>query len=272
MKDFTIAFDILLDKLKKRENFAFTRFSDGELFIMQNKKVVLAESTYVTGDIEGFNRYTIEEQKEFIPKRDEKYRQKLIECYMHNQDNFFKGICTGTDPHVGDENFKYMIDLHGGDHPNLTFSNLLINANYKRFMEEMVPIIADLADEYDNILYVVNENANTRRLPFKLKKEFHIGSNCMIDSYHVIEEVREYIKENNIENHIVLCSAASLSNFITYENFKDNNNNTYLDIGSCLNPVVGLEGWVYTRGYLTSYWLNEESPFGSQVDIWQNTD
>ena len=272
MKDFNKAFDSLLDKLENRENFAFSRFSDGELFIMQDKKVVLAESSYITGDIEGFNRYTIEEQKEFIPGRDEKYRQKLLECYAHNQEGYFKGICTGTDPHVGDENFKYMLDLHGGDHANLTFSNLLINANYSRFIEEMVPVLCDRADEHNEILYVVNENANTHRLPFKIKKKFLIGSNCMIDSYHVAEEVGDYIRDNDIQNHIILCSAASLSNFVIYENFKENNNNTYLDIGSCLNPILGLKGWVYTRGYLTSYWLNHESPFGTQVDVWQNID
>ena len=38
MKHFKGAFDILLTKLRDKENFAFSRFSDGELFIMQNKK------------------------------------------------------------------------------------------------------------------------------------------------------------------------------------------------------------------------------------------
>ncbi|MHA1941669.1 MAG: hypothetical protein ACW97P_08085, partial [Candidatus Hodarchaeales archaeon] len=66
-----------------------------------------------------------------------------------------------------------------------------------------------------------------------------------------------------------LCSAASLSNFIIYECYKDNSNNTFLDIGSCLNPLLNLEGWKYTRGYLTSYWLNSGSPFGKQIDTWR---
>ena len=58
MKNFTKAFDSLLEKIQKKENFAFTRFSDGELFIMQNKTVVLADNHYITGDIKGSNRYT----------------------------------------------------------------------------------------------------------------------------------------------------------------------------------------------------------------------
>ena len=66
MKDFYAEFTKFLNKLKKNENFAFARFSDGELFIMQNKTVILAEDHYVTGEIKGPNIYTKEEQKEFL--------------------------------------------------------------------------------------------------------------------------------------------------------------------------------------------------------------
>jgi len=263
MKDFKKAFDVLLNKIKNKENFAFTRFSDGELFILQNKTVVLAENHYITGDIRGPNKYTKEEQKEFYPEKHQMYREKLIECYMHNQDNYFKGIVSATDAHVGRENFNWMIDFHGGDHENLTFSNLLINANYVRFIKELAPLFFDR-----EIIYVVNELAKTSNLKFKISKEFKIGSNCMIENYDTVEKVKNYIKENQIKDAIILCSAASLSNFIIYECFKDNPNNTFLDIGSCLNPFLGLEGWQYTRGYLTGWLLGSNNPFKNQVDVW----
>jgi hypothetical protein len=263
VKDFNGAFNHTIAMLKNKENFAFTRFSDGELFIMQNKTVVLADNHYITGKIRGPNRYTKEEHKEFYPEKHQKYRQKLLECYKHNQDRYYKGICTSTDGHVGRENFEWMVDAHGGDHPNLTYANLLINANYKRFVEEMVPLFVDR-----DIIYVVNSMANVSNLPFEVKKTFEIGSNCMINDYHVSEDIKNYIQENNITDHIVLCSAASLSNFIIHDCYKDNNNNTFLDIGSCLNPLLGLEGWKYTRGYLTAYWMNSGSPFAKQVDVW----
>jgi hypothetical protein len=262
-KNFTQDFDFLLNKLKKQENFAFTRFSDGELFILQDKTVVLADNHYITGDIRGPNRYTKEEHKEFYPDKHQQYREKLIECYTHTQEHYYKGICTSTDGHVGRENFDWMIDFHGGDHENLTFANLLINANYSRFVEELIPAIADRP-----ILYVVNEMADLSLLPFDIKKEFLIGSNCMIDNYETAEEVKDYIAQENITDHIILCSAASLSNYVIYEGFKSNPNNTFLDIGSCLNPLLGLEGWKHTRGYLTGYWLDSQSPFQRQVDVW----
>ena len=90
MKDFNNAFDSLLSMVKSGENFAFTRFSDGELFIMQNKTVVLADNHYITGDIKGPNKYTKEEHKEFYPERHQFYREKLIECYKHNQEKISK--------------------------------------------------------------------------------------------------------------------------------------------------------------------------------------
>ena len=263
MKNFTTAFDILLNKIERKDNFAFTRFSDGELFILQDKTLILADNHYVTGEITGPNRYTKEEHKEFYPDKHQFYREKLIECYRHNQNGYYKGICTSTDGHVGKENFDWMIDFHGGDHENLTFPNLLINANYKRFVEELIPLLQNR-----EVIYVVNELADTSKLPFEISKEFIIGSNCMINNYDTSESVRKYIEDNNITDAIILCSAASLSNFIIYDCFKNNPNNTFLDIGSCLNPLLSLEGWKYTRGYLTGYWLNSRSPFAKQVDIW----
>ena len=263
MKDFSTAFDNILEMLKSEENFAFTRFSDGELFILQNKTVVLADNHYITGDIRGYNKYTKEEHKEFHPEQHSLYRNKLIECYKYNQEKYFKGICTATDGHVGKENFDWMIEFHDGDHENLTFANLLINANYSRFVEQMIPVLCNR-----KIIYIVNELADTSKLPFEIKKEFKIGSNCMINNFNTSEKVANYIREKDIKDHVILCSAASLSNYIIHDCFKENSNNTFLDIGSCLNPLLNLEGWKYTRGYLTNYWLNSKSPFGSQVDKW----
>lgn len=261
-KDFIKQFDKVLDKLKKGENFAFARFSDGELDILKNKYVILADNYFISGNQKGNGIYTVEEQKEFVPEKHQFFREKLIEAYLHKQSNYFKGICTGTDLHVGSDNFNWMIEFHGGDHETLTFSNLLINANYKRFVEEMIPLFVNR-----KIIYVVNENANINNLPFNVEKTFLIGSNCFVNNYDVVEKVKQYIGEK--QDYIVLCSAASLSNLVIYENYKNNNNNTFLDIGSCLNPLLNLEGWKYTRGYLTSYWMNSNSPFGRQIDVWK---
>ena len=259
-KRFGDEFDKFLDKLKNKENFAFARFSDGELFILRNETVILAENHFVTGERKGHGIYPPEEQKEFIPEKHGFFQEKLMECFKFKMPEYYKGICCRND--VGEDAFFWQKGLNGGD-ADLTFSNLLINRNYRRFVEELVPVLKER-----DILYVVNESANLDGLPFEIRKDFRIGSNCMIDNYDTVQEVKRYIRDNNVKDHVVLCSAASLSNFIIRDCFEDNPNNTFLDIGSCLNPYLELEGWKHTRGYLTHYWLNSGSPYGDQVDIW----
>lgn len=259
-KRFDEEFDKFLNKLRNRENFAFARFSDGEFFILRNETVILAENHFVTGKREGHGIYTHEEQKEFIPEKHSFYQEKLMECFKHKMPEYYKGICCRND--VGEDAFFWQKGLNGGD-ADLTFSNLFINRNYRRFVEELVPVLKGR-----DIIYVVNEAADLSGLPFGVKKDFRIGSNCMIDNYDTIEKVKSYIQEHDIKDHVILCSAASLSNYIIRECFADNPSNTFLDIGSCLNPYLSLEGWKHTRGYLTHYWLNSGSPYGEQVDIW----
>jgi len=261
-RDFKEEFDKIKTKMENKENFAFVRFSDGEMFIMQNQTVVLAASYFVTGERVGNNIYTKEEQKEFHPSKHQFYRQRLIETLRFRKEGYYKGICTKTD--VGEVNFQWQLDLHGeGDEDHLTFANVLINSNYPRYVEELVPLLKER-----EVIYVVNELADLSGLPFEVKKDFRIGSNCMIDNYDTARKVKEYIKDNNIENHVILCSAASLSNFIIQECYEDNPNNTFLDIGSSLNPYLKLEGWKFTRGYLTSYWMKSDSHWGKQIDQW----
>ena len=135
-----------------------------------------------------------------------------MECFTFKMPEYYKGICCRND--VGEAAFFWQKELNGRDE-DLTFSNLLINRNYRRFVEEMVPALQER-----DVIYVVNKMANLDGLPFELKKTFEIGSNCMIDNYDTVEKVKEYIRENNIRDHVILCAAASLSNFIIRDCFE----------------------------------------------------
>lgn len=260
MKTFSKEFDKFLQKIKNKEPFAFVRFSDGELFMLQNKEVKLAENHFVTGQIQGSGKYTKEEQKHFIPEQHSFYRQKLIESLQYKKPNYFKGICARGD--VSPEDFMFQIDLHGGEDDSLTFANLFINANYSKYIKEIVPLFTN----YENIALVVNEAANVDKLPFKVSKVFKIGSNCIINDFHLVDEVSEFLKDK--DGWLLLCSASSLSNYIIHKAYEKNSNNTMLDIGSSLNPMMGLEGWKYSRGYLQHYWLGQHNSYGFREEIW----
>src|SRR5690606_38488664 len=77
-KTFRDHFFMLYKKLKAKENFAFLRFSDGELRIMQNQTLILANDYFQIGSQKNPGTYALEDHKEFIPERDGEFRDKLM--------------------------------------------------------------------------------------------------------------------------------------------------------------------------------------------------
>lgn len=261
MKHFWSDFDKIKDYLKNNINFSFTRFSDGELFVLQNKRLELNEDHYIIGSNKGGGWYNKEEQKKFIPGEHEFFRQKLEDSLRCNLPMFYRGICTRPDVNL--QTFNWMVELAGGDSETLTWSNLLINGNYERYLKEIVPLFND-----KEVIMVVNEGANLNKLPFKVKKDFRVGTNCFINDYDLIETIKTYITENKIENHLFLVSAASLSNLLIHELHMLSNKNTYLEIGSTLNPMMDMEGWKGSRGYLREYWLGQHRHYLNMLCEW----
>ncbi len=129
---------------------------------------------------------------------------------------------------------------------HLTWANIWVNGNFPLFTQHMVPEFQN-----HNIVYIVNEKADLRGLPFykKIKKDFRVGHNCFVNNYPMIEEIKTWIRENNIENHVFLFSAADLSNLMIHQLFDEFDKNTYINIGTCLNTMLGsaIKG---RRGYL----------------------
>lgn len=263
MKTFTGDFDKLKNKLKNRENFSFIRFSDGELFVLQNLRLELNRDHYIIGNGLGHGEYNEEEQKKFIPGKDEFYRKKLEESLQYDAPNFYQGIC--TKPDVNEEVFNWMVSLSGGNSESerLTWANLFINGNYERYIKEIVPLFSER-----EVIMVVNHSAQIEHLPFPVKKVFRVGTNCFINNYGLIEEMKTYIKENGIENHLFLISAASLTNLIGHQLHEEFPNNSYIDIGSTLNPIMKMEGWKGSRSYLREYWLGENPVYTKMMCEW----
>ena len=83
-------------KLKNGEPFAFTRFSDGEICVMQNKEVKLASDHVVMGDAKYSFGYSSDDHKHFDPEKHSFLKDKLIEAYKFKKKNYFVGgICQG---------------------------------------------------------------------------------------------------------------------------------------------------------------------------------
>ena len=70
-------FKTLLEKIKTGEHFAFTRFSDGELYILQNRKVVIESNKCFLRESEHAGNWGEEEHKSFIPEENQNLKETL---------------------------------------------------------------------------------------------------------------------------------------------------------------------------------------------------
>ena len=78
-KNFREHFGMFVGKIQNNEPFAFARYSDGELFILQNKVLKLASDVYQVGDSKHMSIYKNEDHKEFNPEIHNQFRERLIE-------------------------------------------------------------------------------------------------------------------------------------------------------------------------------------------------
>jgi hypothetical protein len=257
MKNFRGDFVKLKTKLENKEPFAFSRYSDGEMYILQNKELVLDKGLIQIGDEKQGGVYQPADFKHFDPKEHSFYQKKLVESLQYKQPNYYKGISCSCC--VGKEQFDWQVDLAGGDDESLTWANLWVNGNYPLFITHILPIFYSR-----DCVFVGHEDANLDRLPFFVK-DFRVGYNAMINDYDKIEEMANWIRENNIENHVFLFSASSFTNLAVYQLFREFPNNTYIDIGTCLTPMMDMPTH---RGYLQAFWTYRPNQDIQKICVW----
>lgn len=234
-KSFEKDFLDILNIFRQSENFAFLRFSDGEVFMMQKKEILLGENSAIVGDKHLPGQYTPEDRKHYKPDEHEFFRQKLEDSLIFGSDNYFKGLSCRCCC-VGQDGFDWQLNKIGpGDEHNLTWANLMINSNYINYINSFVSLF-----KTKKIFSVFNQLADIKNwgLDFQPEKNFPIGSNCIVNDYNLVDEIKSYIRDNNIKNSVFLISASSLSNMIIHKCYEAYPNNTYIDIGSSLNPFI----------------------------------
>jgi hypothetical protein len=250
-KDFEDDFYKLLDLLIKKVPFAFNRFSDGELFIFQNKELKLGDNLIKVGEKAWSGPYKKEDHKHFEPSKHSFYRDRLFEAFLHRQNFYFKGISCACC--VGQENLDWQLEQlqESKSDPHLTWANLLVNGNYSKFVNEMFPHFASY-----KTIFICHESADLSALPF-LVKDFRVGYNAMINDYEKIDQIKRWVAENDIIGHLFLFSASSFSKMAIHQLYKDFPQNTYIDIGTTINSFIGMS---VERQYLGDYWYEKPSP------------
>ena len=225
--------------LSERIPFRFVRFSDGEMEIIRNEPLEIT-STHLhwrQGSVR--HRLPVYDVKQFDPKTGHAIRQDLLAAAKHRADRYFKGIPTAHNNAIADRDI--MVVMNAGIDSYLTFSDLLINSNYRRFLRELFPILLDRQD-----VYVIG---NFRMRPKQISPMWqHIQipdnffSNYLIVKAHVISALSDVA-----HGALVLSSASSLSNVIGHTLDVDRPDLTFVDVGTALHGQMGLES--RTRDY-----------------------
>jgi hypothetical protein len=239
-------FWLLLEKLKQGEPFAFTRFSDGEIAVMQDKKLVLESDYVIEGDVRHSFGYDSDDYKNFDPAEHGFVREALTEAYTFKKANYFVGgicrNCTCASSQYG----PWMLAQYGQFDKHYSYANLLLNSNYTDFVNHYIPELKN-----HKIVMVCSENADLSEMPFEVVKDFRVGRNCIVNDHHLITEMMEWVEKENITDHVFLFSASSLSEILIHNLFKNYDQNTYIDVGTTLHKQMKLS---LKRGYLSAYW------------------
>jgi len=208
MKDYKKEIEFFLKKLKSGNHFALGKFADGEWGAIKGTLAYAANGEWQARG----------EHVEF-----EIARQELIESLKYKDPNYYVAICPC---------YKETIEFSQQEKSQITYANIFVNSNYEYYKKYYI----DHYKERD-IHLVTHKNTNLENLPFKVEKFYPIEYNAWILNRNLPDQ----ILQENLKDKLFLFAAGSFANILSYKLWKNNKNNTYLDIGSTLNPWTKVE-------------------------------
>lgn len=233
--------------LEKKIPFVFVRFSDGEMEILRNRYLKI-ENNKVTWSRGTVNiSYPAYDFKTFDPAINQDLRKDLIESACFKSSQYFKGIPTKHNNALLDRD--YMINLNKGDNLNLTFADLFLNNNYKYFLKNVVKIFLD----FSNVAVVCNNLMNPKLYHSRWRK-ISIPNDFFTNYSKTKDQVLLQVSKLPSDS-LILSSASSLSNIIGSEISKNYQKMTFIDIGTSMHHLMGL------NSQIRAYHLELESWF-----------
>lgn len=220
--------------------FTFVRFSDGEIEILRNRKLIILNGLTEFRGRQFTNNFPDFDQKQFEPIQGQVFRSDLLASAMFLNKDYYKGVPTLHNDAINDREF--MLRLNGGFTPQMTFSDLFLNSNFLRARTEFFPKIVA---SFESLVVVGNWRCelknylNSARL-VKIPDNFFSSYESTLDN--VMAELLD-----SPSSSLVLSSASSLSNIIGHKLRLVRPDITFLDIGTVLNDLLGLP--LNTRTY-----------------------
>ena len=226
--------------LNDRLPFTFIRFSDGEIEILRNRKLVIGGGTTEFRGRRFSNKFSDIDQKRFDPDSSKDVRRDLLSSAIFSEPGFFKGIPTRHNNAIADREF--MLRLNGGYSRQMTFSDLFLNSNFLRARMHFFPT---LVASFKDLIVVGN---------WRCTLSGYLGKGRLVEipddffsSYRETLDLVQRTLEGAPKRALVLSSASSLSNVLGYRLRTIRPDITFLDVGTVLNDLMGLP--MGTRAY-----------------------
>jgi hypothetical protein len=229
---------ILYQALYDNENISFSKFCDGEWAVMSNQAI---------------------NNKEFwfdpLTDKDQFKRQQLINAFQYKNDRYFVGVtCVGV---FGLDIHRQMVNLSQQTQDHLTWADIWVNSNYKYYLQNIVPLYSKKP-----VVLICNKNANINYLPFKPYKVISVENNAWQENWSLVHELKELVTTGSeFTNMIFLFCCGPFGNILCHQLTEANPQNTYLDIGSTLNPFL------QSAGFERDYYMGDNY-FSRMIGVW----
>ncbi|MBP3140690.1 hypothetical protein ACTFQF_05540 [Aliivibrio fischeri] len=226
--------------LDNQEPFTFVRFSDGETEILKNRYLEISNGITIFRGQHFTNKYPEFDSKKFDPQSHQNIRKDLLESAMFKDMRFYKGIPTSHNDAINDR--ELMLRLNGGYDENITFADLLLNSNYKKYRCELIPLFS----KYTNIYVIANHRAQLNGI---LSEAQHISvPDNFFGTYESCLERIMGVLQNVEKGALILSSASSLTKIIGHKLFLNRKDITFIDVGTSINDLLTLQNNI--RDYL----------------------
>lgn len=208
MKDYYSEIKFFYEKLVNNEKFALSKFADGEWGAIKGDSFFPAN-----GEWQANGNHPLFEIA----------RKELIDSLHYKDPNYYVAICPC---------YKEAIEFSGQDNKQITYANIFVNSNYQFYKENYIPLY-----QKRKIHLVTHKNTNLDNLPFKVEKFYPIEYNAWVENRDLVDQ----ILDQNLSDKLFLFAAGSFANILSHKLWSSNKNNTYIDVGSTLNPWTKIE-------------------------------
>lgn len=208
MKNYHSEIEFFYKKLINNDKFALSKFADGEWGAIKGDSFFPANGEWqANGNHPMF----------------ELARQELIESLQYKDPNYYVAICPC---------YVDAIQFSGQKDSQITYANIFVNSNYQFYKDNYISLYKER-----DIHLVTHKNTNLDNLPFKVEKFYPIDYNAWIQNRNLVNQ----ILDQDLKDKLFLFAAGSFANILSYKLWKYNKKNTYIDVGSTLNPWTKIE-------------------------------